>query len=98
SNTVSVLDTSDGRGMEVISSALHPQARNGSTPNSLSLSPDGKVLLIANADNNNIALFDVSENSRSRSLGYIPVGWYPTSVRFNAKGDEIYVANGKGLM
>ena len=98
SNTVHIFATATGDAKEVVTSALYPKARVGSTPNSLALSPDGNVLLIANADNNNIAVIDVSERGKSRSLGFIPVGWYPTSVRFNEKGDKIYVANGKGLM
>jgi DNA-binding beta-propeller fold protein YncE len=97
SNTVSVFDTQAGKALEVISSALYPQAPNGSTPNSLALSPDGKALFIANADNNNVAAFNVSERGHSHSLGYIPVGWYPTSVRFSPLTQKIYVANGKGL-
>jgi len=59
SNAVTVLDTETGRSLEVISSALYPRAEKGSTPNSLSLSADGKVLLVANADNNNLAMFNV---------------------------------------
>ncbi|HEX5446706.1 MAG TPA: beta-propeller fold lactonase family protein [Pirellulales bacterium] len=98
SNTVSVLDTETGEASETISSALYPKAPNGSTPNSLSLTPDGKVLFIANADNNNLAVFNVSETGKSRSMGFIPVGWYPTSVRFNPLDKQIYVANGKGVM
>ena len=102
SNAVAIIDVAQGKTIEAIHSALHPQADNGSTPNSLALSHDGKVLLIANADNNNVAVFDVSTRGRSRSLGFIPVGWYPTSVRFGrdqGNGDgKIYVANGKGLM
>ena len=98
SNTVSVIDTETGEPSETISSALYPKAPNGSTPNSLSLTPDGKVLFIANADNNNLAVFNVSEPGESRSMGFIPVGWYPTSVRFNPLDKQIYVANGKGLM
>ena len=96
SNTISVIDTATGAATEVIASALYPGAPPGSTPNSLALSADGRVLLIANADNNNLALFDVRESGGSRSLGFIPVGWYPTSVRFDAMG-RILVANGKGL-
>ena len=98
STAVHVIDTATGKTLEVIRAALYAQADNGNTPNSLALSPDGKVLLVANADNNNVAVIDVSERGRSRSLGFIPVGWYPTSVRFNAKGDKIYVASGKGLL
>ncbi len=77
---------------------MYPQAPHGSTPNSLALSPDGKVLFIANADDNNLAVIDVGERGRSRSLGYIPVGWYPTSVRYSTSDNQIYVANGKGLL
>ena len=96
-NTVVVIDTATGRPLEQISSALYPQAPSGSTPNSLALSSDGKVLLVANADNNNVAMIDVSERGKSRSLGFIPVGWYPTSVRFTPDNKQILIANGKGI-
>ena len=56
------------------------------------------MLFVANADNNMVAVFDVSQPGKSRSLGFIPVGWYPTSVRCDSKNSRIYVANGKGLM
>ena len=39
----------------------------GSTPNGLSISPDGGKLLIANADNNTITIVDVSKPGWSRS-------------------------------
>ncbi len=97
SNNVSVIDVPSGKNLETISSALFATASNGSTPNSVSLSADQRVLLIANATNNNVAVIDVSERGRSRSLGFIPVGWYPTCARFNPHDGKIYVANGKGL-
>lgn len=97
SNNVSVIDVESGKNLETISSALFATANNGSTPNSVSLSADERVLLIANATNNNVAVIDVSERGRSHSLGFIPVGWYPTCARFNPHDDKIYVANGKGL-
>src|SRR5262249_15511004 len=50
-----------------------------------------------NADNNLIAVFDVSKPGKSRSLGFIPVGWYPTSVRVTPNGKQLLVANGKGV-
>jgi DNA-binding beta-propeller fold protein YncE len=96
-NSVVVVDTESGQARETISSALHPGSPPGSTPNSLALSPDGRVLLIANADNNNVAVAAVDEPGKSRSLGFIPAGWYPTSVRFDHDG-RILIANGKGLM
>ena len=101
SNTVVVAQTDTLVPVEEIRTALYPAAPNGSTPSSLALSTDGKVLLVANSDNNNLAVFDVSQRGKSRSLGFIPTGWYPTSVRFgqaeSERGQKIYVANGKGL-
>ena len=31
-------------------------------------------------------------------MGFIPTGWYPTSVRFNPLDKSLYVANGKGIV
>ncbi len=96
SNAVNVIDVLAGKTIETIASSLHPQAPPGSTPNSLALTSDGKSLFIANADNNNLAVFNVSARGKSVSLGFIPTGWYPTSVRMNSEG-KILVANGKGV-
>jgi DNA-binding beta-propeller fold protein YncE len=97
SNSVTVIDLRAGRSTETIRSSLYPTAPNGSTPNALALSGDGNVLCVANADNNNIALIDVSKPGKSRSLGFIPTGWYPTSVRIEPQQGTIYVVSGKGL-
>ena len=96
-NTVTVLDTESGKTLETVCAALYPKAPPGSTPNSLALSPDEKMLFVANADNNTVAVFDVEKPGKSRSLGFIPVGWYPTSVRVTPDGKHLLVANGKGL-
>ncbi|MGH7992808.1 MAG: beta-propeller fold lactonase family protein, partial [Limisphaerales bacterium] len=97
-NTVTVLDTSTGETIETLNAALGPDVLPGSTPNSLALSPDETRLFVANACNNNIAVFDVSTIGKSRALGFIPVGWYPTSVRVTPNGRDLLVANGKGLI
>ena len=97
-NSVSVLDAGSGKPLETLTASLHPGLPPGSTPNSLALSPDEKTLFVANADNNNLAVFDVSVAGKSRSLGFIPVGWYPTSVRVTPDGRYLLVANGKGLI
>jgi DNA-binding beta-propeller fold protein YncE len=95
-NTVSVVSTDTGKAIETLSAALYPASPPGSTPNSLALSPDEKTLFVANACNNTVAVFDVSKPGRSRSLGLIPTGWYPTSVRVTPDGRHLLVANGKG--
>ncbi len=96
-NSVVLLDARDGRQREIIKTSLFPTASNGSTPASIDVSSDGNVLLAANADNNNVAVFNISERGKSKSLGFIPVGWYPTSVRFDQESKTILVVNGKGL-
>jgi DNA-binding beta-propeller fold protein YncE len=95
-NTVSVFDTRSGKSVETIGTAIDPRAPSGSTPSSLSLSPDESVLFVANANTNNLAVVNVKETGESAPLGFIPTGWYPTSVRVARDGKTIYVANGKG--
>ncbi|HWZ35925.1 MAG TPA: YncE family protein, partial [Mucilaginibacter sp.] len=94
-NSVSVIDIKKGKVLETLNAALYTTALSGSTTNGLALSADEKQLYIANADNNCLAVFDVSKPGASKSMGFIPAGWYPTSVR--VIGKKIYVANGKGF-
>ncbi|OCX53988.1 hypothetical protein BEL04_06845 [Mucilaginibacter sp. PPCGB 2223] len=93
-NSVSVINTATNKVAENISTALYPTRLTGSTSNGLALSPDEKTLYIANADNNCLAVFDVSQPGKSHSKGFIPVGWYPTNVK--TLGSKIIVTNGKG--
>ncbi len=84
-------------------SALNPALKQflpdvpGSTPSSLALSPDDTKLFVANAGNNDVAVFDIANPAQSHSLGFIPVGKYPTSVRVTPDGRRLLVANGKGI-
>ncbi|MFM8578607.1 MAG: alkaline phosphatase family protein, partial [Planctomycetaceae bacterium] len=57
---------------------------------------DGSRLFVANANINSVAVFDISRRGGARSLGFIPCGWYPTSVRL--AGGRLLVANGKGVI
>ena len=95
-NTVSVFDAEAGKAVETIGTAIDPKAPAGSTPSSLALSPDESVLFVANANTNDLAVVNVKEPGASQPLGFIPVGWYPTSVRVARDGKTIFVANGKG--
>ncbi|MBZ5857642.1 bifunctional YncE family protein/alkaline phosphatase family protein [Flavihumibacter profundi] len=94
-NSVSVIDVQQGRVIEVLNTALYPDAPTGSASNGLALSANGKTLYVANADNNCLAVFDVTKPGASHSLGFIPTGWYPTNVK--VKGSKIFVSNGKGF-
>lgn len=97
STKVSVIDPATGAGLQTINCALYPNAPNGNTPNSLAMTPDGQMLFVANADANNLSVFAVTDRTKAVSLGFVPTGWYPTSVRYNAADQQLYVANGKGL-
>ena len=92
-NAVSVIDVKTRKVLETIITSLYPNAPAGSTPNGLALAQN--KLLVANADNNCLAVFDVAQPGKSRSLGFIPTGWYPTSVK--VIGKNVFVANGKGF-
>ncbi len=94
-NSVSVIDTKTREVTETLNTALFPDAPSGSTTNGMALGEDGKTLYIANADNNCLAVFDVSKPGASKSKGFIPTGWYPTSVK--VVNNTLFVANGKGF-
>ncbi|HEY2829776.1 MAG TPA: bifunctional YncE family protein/alkaline phosphatase family protein [Thermoanaerobaculia bacterium] len=91
SDRIAVVDTSRRK----VSGYLHDVAPGappeGSTPNALGFSSDGKHLLVAEADNNAVAVFDVATGAL---LGRIPADWYPTAVA--AVGKELLIVSGKG--
>jgi YVTN family beta-propeller protein len=82
---------------EILSTALYSSSPEGSTPDGLAVSPDGKTLYVANADNNDVMLVDISSPRESQIAGFIPVGWYPTAVAVSRDSGTLFVANGKGL-
>src|SRR5262249_33744668 len=90
-------DPATGKSLQTISCSLYPNAPNGNTPNSISMTPDGELLFVANADANNLSVFTITDRAKAVSLGFIPTGWYPTSVRYNAADKSLYIANGKGM-
>ncbi len=95
SNQVSVIANSAV--VETISTSLDPRAPVGSTPDALAISPDGKRLYVANADNNNVAVIDVGNRAESKVMGFIPTGWYPTALAIAPTGNQLYVGTGKGM-
>ncbi len=92
-DTVSIIDTATDQVIKTIltrPAALH--GLPGCTPEGLTLSPDEKTLYVALADLNAVGVIDVNSQTLA---GYIPVGWYPTSVAI-ANGN-LFVANAKGI-
>jgi YVTN family beta-propeller protein len=96
SNAVHVIDTKLGTVQETIYTPLFPQSPEGSTPDALCIAPNGETLFVANADNNCVAVVDIEAPRKSAVKGFIPTGWYPTSVAITPNGKQLLVGVGKG--
>jgi len=106
-DNISVIDTATDQEIERIDVRLAEDALLGSSPEAVALSEDEKTLYVANAHSNAIAVVALSEKARggksaekiagavkSRILGFIPTGQYPSAVAV-ADG-KLFIGNGKG--
>jgi YVTN family beta-propeller protein len=94
SDTISVIDTKSDQIVSTV--LLRPRAARdlpGVSPVALALSPDEKTLYAAVGDMNAVAVIDTAD---SELLGYIPTGWYPSSVAVAHDGRSLLVTNAKG--
>jgi len=95
SDTVSVVDTASNQVIgTIVVAPLEARGLPGCTPLGLALSPDEKTLYVALADMSAVAVVDTAAN---KVRGYIPAGWYPTSVVVSNDGTRLFVANAKGM-
>ena len=94
SDKVFVIDTRKDVVKNEISVHMNKQTSFGSAPNALAISPDGKYLYVANGTQNAICVIETGSNQVN---GYIPTGWYPGEVIMNKTGNQLYVANVKGI-
>jgi len=88
---VAIVDTKSRRVTGTLDDRSPGGPSEGSTPNALALSKDGKQLFVAEADNNAVAVFSVATR---KLLGRIPVDWYPTALI--ASSDRLLVLSSKG--
>ncbi|HYT22499.1 MAG TPA: alkaline phosphatase family protein [Candidatus Polarisedimenticolia bacterium] len=105
-DSVSVIDTTADQEIERIDVRLAADALPGASPEAVALSDDEKTLYVANAHSNAVALVALSEKARgaksdkiaeaakSKILGFIPTGQYPSAVAV-ADG-KLFIGNGKG--
>jgi len=91
SDRVAIADTKRRKLVRTLHDAAPGAPPEGSTPNALALARDGRRLLVAEADNNAIAVFDTASG---RLLGRIPTDWYPTAIA--ETGGQLLVLSGKG--
>src|SRR5437879_1276892 len=106
-DSVSVIDTTADQEIERIDVRLAEDALPGASPEAVALSDDEKTLYVANAHSNAVALVALSEKvsgakatgktaeaAKSKILGFIPTGQYPSAIAI-ADG-KLFVGNGKG--
>jgi YVTN family beta-propeller protein len=106
-DSVSVIDTATDQEIERIDVRLAEDALPGASPEGMALSDDEKTLYVANAHSNAVAVVALSERARggknsekmadaakSKILGFIPTGQYPSAVAV-ADG-KLFIGNGKG--
>jgi YVTN family beta-propeller protein len=106
-DSVSVVDTATDQEIERIDVRLAEGALPGASPEGLALSDDEQTLYVANAHSNAVATVLLSDKLRGRKkadkmisvpkskvLGFIPTGQYPSAVAF-ADG-KLFIGNGKG--
>ena len=91
SNRIDIVSTATGKVVNILTDSAPLGPREGSTPNALEVSSDGKRLFVAEADNNAVAVFDIATR---KLLGRIPTDWYPAALA--RAGTTIYVASAKG--
>ena len=95
SNTISIIQKSNV--VATVFTSLSPKDLVGSTPSGLALSPDGRHLYVANSGNNNVAILNVEKRFEPKLEGFIPTGWYPTTVFAAKDGKRLLVGTAKGM-
>ena len=96
SDTLSVIDTRMDKIVETLCARQNPGDLFGAQPNALAFDKSGKKLFVCNGTQNAVAVFQF-EPGASSLLGLIPVGWFPGAIAFDAKRQQLCVANIKGL-
>ena len=96
SDTVSVLDTRADRVIDTIPLSFRPGDLFGASPNALAVDSSGELLFVANGSQNAVAVVSFRPGG-SKLLGFIPGGWYPGAIAYDAARHSIHVANIKGL-
>lgn len=99
---IAVIDTHAFQVVATLQDRAPAGPAEGSTPDGLTLSADETRLFVMEADNNAVAVFDLSAATSDMAAatgsdlltGRIPVGWYPTAALTH--GGSLYVVNGKG--
>lgn len=101
SDTVSVINTATDTVTKTLNVGVMDRSGKvpvlGSSPNAVTVSPDGRTLYVANAAQNAVAVVDTRAQSANAVRGFIPTGWYPTAVATDRSGRQLFIASGYGF-
>jgi YVTN family beta-propeller protein len=96
-NSVYVIDIHSLQVIERLATTLTPRAPEGSTPDALVIDDARKLLYIANADNNSLAVVHIANRLHSTVTGFIPTGWYPSAIALaGGNTSDLWIGNAKG--
>ena len=90
SDTVSVIDAKAGTLLSTIDVSLTHSKLNGGNPEGITVTPDGRHVLVALSGENALAVIDVASR---RTIGFVPTDWYPSDVDVTPDGKRIVVTN-----
>jgi len=97
-DTLSVIDTRTDRVIEKIWTRQTPADLFGAQPNALAFDPAGRRVYACNGTQNAVAVIEFApEDSASKVVGLIPVGWFPGAIQYDARRQTLCVANVKGI-
>jgi hypothetical protein len=91
SDRIAIVNTGSRRVISYLHDSAPGAPAEGSTPNALAISTNGTRLLVAEGDNNSVAVFELATR---KLLGRIPTDWYPTAV--TEIGKQLLIVCGKG--
>jgi YVTN family beta-propeller protein len=95
SDTLSVIDARADSLVETIYTRQTPADLFGAQPDALAFDKSGGKLLVCNATQNAVAFIEF-DPGKSKMLGLVPVGWFPSAIAFDPKRKMMAVANIKG--
>jgi YVTN family beta-propeller protein len=95
-DNISVIDTRKNEVIDTIDLQLDERLGNlkGIIPFGLAVSPDQKILFVAEAGINAVGVIDLQSR---KVTGHIPTGWFPSKLKVTPDGKRLIVANAKGF-
>ena len=98
SDLVSVIDLESLQEIRHLKIAIPNSEVGGGQPNALAVSPVTGKLFVAMAAVNAVAVLDLGAGEEPKLDGLIPVGAYPTALRYSSQAHKLFIADGRNLV